>query len=230
MKSPKQNKRGGFYWIQEKPYVSVTEVLKIIDKPQLRYWFGKQVYLSMVENPQLSEKEAMSAPYKKSDKAKSRGSSVHSIVEACKTGTEVKFELAETEKELGGYRDAFLKWINELNVKVVENEKTVISEKYKYAGTLDLLVRINGNKELTLVDVKTGKDIYPESFIQTSAYKYALKEQGVEVKETATLLLNENGTYKYAIGGDEIKGFLAAKYLYESINREDLIKLGYLEK
>ena len=40
----KNLRRGGFYWIDNKPYVSVTKVLEVLDKPALRYWFGKEVY------------------------------------------------------------------------------------------------------------------------------------------------------------------------------------------
>lgn len=226
----KNEKRGGMYWKGNKAYLAVTEVLKIIDKPQLRYWFGQQVYYAMVKDPSLEEKEALSAPYKTSDKAKVRGTTVHSIVEAYrKNGVEVKFETEEAEKTFGGYRDAFLKWIKELDITIVENEKTVFSEKYGYAGTLDLLVRINGNKETTLVDVKTGKDIYPESALQVSAYRNALEEQGIEIKECAVLLLMENGTYKYEVCENRLDGFLAAKTLYEQINYEKLVKYEYLE-
>ena len=73
----KEFKRGGFYWIEDKPFVSVTNILKIIDKPALRRWVGKEVYLAMVKDPTISEAEALSAPYKKSEKASLRGKAIH---------------------------------------------------------------------------------------------------------------------------------------------------------
>jgi hypothetical protein len=54
------SRRGGFYWHTDgRPYISVTTVLSVIDKPALRYWFGKEVYRAMVVNPTLGEKEAL---------------------------------------------------------------------------------------------------------------------------------------------------------------------------
>ena len=70
-KDQRNDRRGGFYWVDNKPYVSVTTALSVIDKPALRYWFGKQVYLAMTKDPTLNEKAALSAPYQMSDKAKS---------------------------------------------------------------------------------------------------------------------------------------------------------------
>jgi CRISPR/Cas system-associated exonuclease Cas4 (RecB family) len=224
MKNLKDSKRGGFYWKGDKPYASVTQIISIIDKPALRWWYGKQVYLAMVKDPSLQEKEALSSPYKASNKAKERGTTVHSIVEFYKIGKKI-----EIAKEWEGYAKAFDKWFKELNVKSMEHERSVFSEKHQFAGTLDLLVKINGDALPTVVDVKTGKEIYSEAFIQTSAYKFALEENGIKVKETAVLLLHDDGTYTYKIGADKFRGFLACKTLWELINEEDLLKVGYLK-
>jgi hypothetical protein len=40
-----------------------------------------------------------------------------------------------------------------------------------YAGTLDLLVRIDG--EVAVVDIKTGRNVWPEAALQINAYAYA---------------------------------------------------------
>lgn len=227
MANLKNERRGSFYWVGDKPYLTVTNVLKVIDKPALRYWFGREVYYAMVKNPTLSESEALAAPYKKNEAAKSKGLTVHSIVEAYKhSKTYIDEKVAD---DFRGYAQAFYKWIEELNVTIIEHERTVFSEKYQIAGTLDLLVGINGNNLLTIVDVKTGKDIYAEAFLQTSAYRMILEENGIKTKETAVLLLQEDGNYKYSVGSDKSKGFLACKTLYEAINEDMLKKVGYLK-
>lgn len=213
-------RRGGFYWIKNKPYVSVPNVLKVIDKPALRYWFGKQVYLAMVVDPTLSEKEALSSPYKTSKKAMSRGTTVHSIVEAYKHSK--KHIDDKVTDEWKGYARAFYRWIEEMGAEVLENERTVVNEKYKYAGTLDLLVKIGGKK--LVVDVKTGKDIYPEAFMQVAAYKEAL--EGVD--DAAVLLLKEDGTYKYEIGNGSFTVFRACLHIWKELNKKVCEKVGYL--
>jgi len=218
----KAQKRGGFYWKEEKPYVSVTEILKVIDKPALRYWFGEQIYWAMVKDPTLPKEIAMRAPYEVSDKAKSRGTTVHSIVEAYKhTGGEI-----EVAEEFKGYQDAFSKFISDTSSNIIEQEKSVFSETHKYAGTLDLLVEINGAN--MIIDVKTGKDIYREAMIQASAYKQAINEMGTKVDRAAILLLREDGTYKFEEADELFDTFLACKTLWEGLNGPMLKKLGYL--
>jgi hypothetical protein len=219
----KDEKRGNFYWVDEKPFVSVTQVLKAIDKPALRYWFGKEVYYAMVKDPTLGEKEALSAPYKSSDKARMRGSTVHSIVEAYKQSGAV---IDNVPEELKGYAKAFYKWIADNEVNVDENEKTVVSKSYGYAGTLDMLMSKGGDK--WIIDVKTGKDIYPESFLQLSAYKHALEEDaGLKIERMGVLLLQENGKYKFAEAEDFFGVFLATKKVWEFLNKDICDSVGY---
>jgi tRNA U55 pseudouridine synthase TruB len=219
----KSNKRGGMYWKEDKSYLSVTEILKTIDKPALRWWFGHEIYLAMVKNPSMNEAEAMASPYRINETAKNRGTAVHDIVEAYKNIDEV----VGLEGPYKGYAQAFKNWLKDFDVKVQENEKTVISDKHGYAGTLDMLAVLNGDTLPTLIDVKTGKDLYPEVHLQTSAYKQALSEQGIKVQGCSHLLLMEDGTYKYEQGKDRLEAFLACKKLYEGLNAEKLEKIGY---
>lgn len=218
-----KNRRGQFYWKGGKPYVSVTNVLRVIDKPALRYWFGKQVFLAMTKNPEMSEGEAMSAPYAKSDKAKARGTTVHSIVEAYKKEGTIIEKVLEPYK---GYAQAFYKWVDDNKVEVLESEKTVISETHGFAGTLDLKVKVNG--KVKIIDIKTGKDIYTEAFLQLSAYKHALIEDSKDkIDGMGVLLLSENGTYKYEEAPDDFEVFLACQKLWYFLNKEDCEKTGY---
>ena len=224
---PKLNKkdmrRGGFYWKSDpkKPYVSVTTTLSVIDKPALRYWFGKEVYYAMVQDPTLGEQEALSAPYKKSDTAKSRGTTVHSIVEAYK---HTKEHIETIPEAYRGFAKAFYNWVKDNDIEILEHERTVFSEKYEFAGTLDLLVRNRQSKNIFLIDVKTGKDIYPEAFLQLSAYKEALREEQQTVDEIAVVLLKEDGKYKFGQGEDCLDVFLSVKHLWEWRN-PDLMEI-----
>lgn len=216
----KSTKRAGMYLKDGKYYPSVTQILTVIDKPSLRWWFGKEVYQAVALNPDMNEQQALAEPYKQSETAKSRGTAVHDIVEAYEnTGRVVGIE-----GPFKGYAQAFDSWVKSNNVIVVEHERSVYSEKYRYAGTLDLLVKFNKEEKPTLIDIKTGKDIYPEAHLQVSAYKQALEEDGVELRNTGVLLLQEDGTYKFELGKDKLKSFLACKILWEGLNEELLKK------
>jgi hypothetical protein len=194
--------------------VSVTEVLRVIDKPQLMYWFGKQVYYAMAKDPTMNEKEALAAPYKINSDAKARGTTVHSIVESYKHTGDV---VTNTPEPFKGYARAFEHWVRDFKPNVVEHERTVINTEHRYAGTLDMLADVD--KEKLIIDVKTGKAIYGEAYLQLSAYLHG----NVDAKGIAVLLLQENGTYTFERGEDKFDYFLAAKKLWEWVNA-DLIK------
>lgn len=221
--NPKDDRRGGFYWRDEKPFVSVTHILRIIDKPALRYWFGKQVYYAMVKDPSLSEKDALSAPYSESGKAKSRGSTVHSIVEAYSKN---RVRIKDVVEEFRGYAKAFYKFVDDNNVEILAHEQTVLNEEHRYAGTLDLEAKMGGTDDHWVLDVKTGKDIYPEAGLQLSAYKHAL-DNGSKHR-IGVILLGEKGTYKFEEMEDVFDAFLHAKALWEWNNKDLLIDVGYL--
>lgn len=226
MNNFKSDKRGGYYWIEEKPYLSVTQILSVISKPALTYWFGKQVYLAMIVDPTLKEAEAMSAPYKVSDTAKTRGTSIHSVVEAYKKGSVINLE--GVPEALQGFTKAFYRAMEEIHIDFLEREKTVFSKKHKVAGTLDILAKVDGR--VYVLDIKTGKDIYQEAFLQTSAYKSMVEEEGQKVDGIGVLLLKEDGSYKFETRIDveaETKAFFACKTLYEGLHKEDLEKIGY---
>lgn len=220
----RSDRRGGFYWDSGVPYVSVTNAIGVIDKPQLRYWFGKEVYLAMVKNPTLNQQEALTAPYATSDSAASRGSTIHSLIEAYKKSGVVIDSVPEKYK---GYANAFYKWIDEFKPEIVENEKTVISKLHGYAGTLDMIVKKDG--KTYLVDFKTNKkgEVYDEVELQASAYKQALHEAGYDVDGMIAVALSEEGNYTQKSLQDKFDIFLKVKEIWVWKNQEDCKKLGY---
>ncbi len=224
MADQRQIRRGGFYWIEDVPYPSVTHVIGILDKPALRYWYGREVYRAMVADPTLAEKEALNKPYEISESAKDRGSTIHSIVEAWRQN---QVYVDNVPEPFRGYAQGFYEWVKDNDTEIVEHERTVVSKEHGYAGTLDLLIKLNGSKLPLVADVKTGKDIYPEAWLQLSAYRQALAEQGVKTAGIAVVLLQDNGSYKFEHQAEDfLPQFLACKTLWEWQNREDLAKLA----
>lgn len=222
----RNGRRGGFYWLDGKPYPSVTHILDVVAKPQLQYWFGQQVYRATIADPSISEKDALNAPYALSKKAGARGSTVHSIVEVFKHTDTFETFMETVVPDYAGYARTFWRWVQEYRPEIEEHERTVVSRKHGYAGTLDMIAHINGHK--LIVDAKTGKDIYPNFWLQLSAYRQALKEEGTEVDGVAVLLLGEEG-YKYEVSTqDHFRTFFACKVLWEYANSETLVQLnGY---
>ena len=222
-------RRGGFYWQGSTPYLSVTEILKCIDKPALRYWFGKMVYYAMLKDPSLSQEDALKSPYNASQTAKDRGSTIHSLIEAYKTtGDRLEF----VPDHLQGYAEAFYKFMTEHKPEILSQERTLFSEKNKIAGTLDMHATIGGIP--TILDVKTGKDVYPEVELQLSAYASMMLENNEKADRIAVLLLETGqddkptGNYIFKTLTMRMDVFYAVKTLYCWLNQEKLAKVGYL--
>jgi hypothetical protein len=66
---------------------------------------------------------------------------------------------------------AFCDWFRETKPEIIASEFTVWNEKYRYAGTVDLLCRIGGAP--WLIDFKTSPHIWPSMELQVSAYKHS---------------------------------------------------------
>lgn len=222
------NRRDGYYWVGKKPYVSVTTVLKILDKPALRYWYGREVYRSVILDPTMDEKTALAAPYRSSKEAASVGTNVHSIVENYSKHARKVDGLPDHLKK---YAQAFYDWVDTHNPEVTENELTAISNKHRYAGTMDMVANIAGVPYI--IDIKTGKGIYDEVELQLSAYGEALVEKGKPMHKLAVLLLEKGadgeatGNYIFKTVKPRFKEFLAAKTLWTWLNEDKNKKYGY---
>lgn len=63
--------------------------------------------------------------------------------------------------------EAFVEWAQQTQLKVTHTEVALISERYKFGGTLDAML-IRGKRSLG--DWKTSNKVYPEYLIQVAAY------------------------------------------------------------
>jgi hypothetical protein len=125
--------------------------------------------------------------YESKDKAANIGTIVHFRILAYYKGYEVdNSNIAPdvwetTEKSM----QSFYEWAKNRNVKPIIIEKPFVHEELKYGGTPDLYGLVDN--ELTLVDFKTGSNLYDEHFIQLAAYLKLIISQGHEVKKVIIL-------------------------------------------
>jgi hypothetical protein len=70
---------------------------------------------------------------------------------------------------------SFAEWCEEEEPHVLSSEMTVWNERYRYAGTLDILCRLKStNYEFNhIVDVKRSSYVWPTMELQVSAYAHA---------------------------------------------------------
>lgn len=90
---------------------------------------------------------------------------------------------------------SFYEWQKDNKIEPLLIEQPLVSEQYRFGGTIDCLAMLNG--KLTLLDLKTGKAIYDEMYYQLAAYRQLLLENGHEIKEAMIL----------RVGRDETEGF-----------------------
>lgn len=69
--------------------------------------------------------------------------------------------------------NAFLKWNDRFKPSWNDAERKIYCDKYKYAGTVDAVAKINGRT--CVIDFKTSKKIYKPYHLQVSAYAQAIK-------------------------------------------------------
>jgi hypothetical protein len=69
---------------------------------------------------------------------------------------------------------SFLAWRDTSRVEIVATERPLISEKFRYGGTLDAVGRVGG--ELCLLDWKSSNRIYSDYLMQLAAYRQLWEE------------------------------------------------------
>jgi hypothetical protein len=159
-------------------YPSVTAIIKGgVPTPFLPQWAAKVAAEYAVANldrlTRLPTGQAVAevkrAPWASRDAAAGLGDLVHTAVEAHAHGqprpalpTHAAPFLAAFDQFCADHRPAFLL-----------SEATVYSRRYGYAGTLDAICRLTTRAGPVLLDVKTGRGIYPEVALQLAAYAHA---------------------------------------------------------
>lgn len=121
-----------------------------------------------------------------------RGTRVHQAVE--------EFELygvMDIPDEFSGYTNAYLQWKKDFKVEILATEQKVYHKRLRYAGTVDLICRING--KIILMDLKTTSKTIPYLLgVQLVAYKNALLSHEIDfvLDDIMALGLKKDGTYQ----------------------------------
>jgi len=166
------------------PADGVTTALRAIAKPALVDWAAnmaaEHVVKALRPGQTMNEmsikalaNECRLAHRKKKEAAGDVGTFIHEWVEHfVKTGEEKDVEHHEIKAGVS----AFKKWIASTpGMRFLASEGKVYSKTHNFAGTFDFILEADGRQYIG--DLKTGKAIYPEHFLQTSAYQLALQEE-----------------------------------------------------
>jgi len=123
--------------------------------------------------------------FRASDWYLQRGRAVHAAAAFVARG--IAFE---HDPRIGGQVEAVRKFYREVATIVQFSELQVYSERYQYAGTLDLIYMMNNGRSL-LADFKAS--LTPATIYQCAAYALA---SPVPIRHGVGVELHDDGTYK----------------------------------
>ena len=181
-----------------------TTICGQLDKPALIKWAHRIGYDSTIElikkafsDPArrigeltVPNYEDVQKPEDVRDSAGDRGTDVHDMIMRFWKGEEVVMVGDIQTKCFGN----FLEWLKTHRVEPILIEEPLVSERYKYGGQPDLYARIND--KLTLLDIKTGKAVYAETWYQLAGYDILLSEHGRLLQQYQVLRLGQDGTWE----------------------------------
>lgn len=180
-------------------YPSVTNIIKILDAPQLDTWKINQyinfaLTLPVIEGETVDERaqRVVRTGFDELDVARRRGTLAHRCIEEYLTDGDFK-----PHDEVAEIMAPFLDWFKDTVSEVFYTEKTLVGAGY--AGRVDLCARLKGYDDTFILDFKTRKPsqgklrCYDEDGMQLGAYAMAeLLSQGPDPQEirTASILIN----------------------------------------
>lgn len=220
------------YYVDGKWAPGVTTILSIINKPFLIKWAaneaGNFVKETIIPGKPLDEVEiqqlvdgAKNAHNKKRDGAADMGTYIHNYIESFVRGEE---PIKPVNPRLLKVVNKFHEWWDTVQPEVLSPERMMCSVTHNFAGTADLICRING--KITIVDWKTGSGIYEDMFSQLAAYSVMLEEEYPEQKVEQLCIVNASVKNMFkTLTIDDItpfrETFMNALALYKSKKRSD---------
>lgn len=159
----------------------VTTILGILAKPALIVWANRMGLQGIDTTKYVAE-------------AADAGTAAHEMIECHLKG--IPFDTSQYAPEIldlaeNGYLK-YLDWESHHEIKLIASEMALVSETYRFGGTVDMYCELDGKR--TLVDFKTNQTgIYPEMMHQTAGgYRVLLEENGYPVQRVLIIRLGKS--------------------------------------
>lgn len=177
---------------------SVTTILSVLANPHLEAW-RHSVGLEIAN--------------KRSTEAAERGTMIHKLLENIVEGAKIPEDHVYAKEGQG-----YVNWASKHTPTDCEAETIVGSEKFEYAGQIDLICRLDG--ALWIIDFKTSRLITPTFALQLRGYEQALFETRGEHARTAVLQITDDRNpvkagFRFEEVDAPISAFLACKTLFD---------------
>jgi len=179
-KVPKRAKQHTVYQLANGSRVpGVTTILGVLNKPALVKWANNLGLQGIDSSKYVDDKAAI-------------GSLAHAMIEAylsgekCDTSEYSQAQISQAETCLIKFWD----WEKEHRIVPILCETPMVSEEWKFGGTIDCIAEVDGKD--TLLDFKTSKGIFPEMLTQLSAYQHLSEVNGYSVHHARIIRIGRN--------------------------------------
>lgn len=137
------------------------------------------------------------------ENARQRGQDVDEFATALDMG--LLPDEIEPDPRIAGYVEAYKRFRREKPCEIVESQVPRIHETYRFAGTPDRVVRLEG--ALAIIDIKCTAAVMPETSVQLAAYAML-----TGATRRFALQLRPDGTYRFPEYHDpnDLRVFLGA--------------------
>lgn len=175
-------------------YPSVTEVLKITQGSHIEQWKRR-----------VGEKEARAVL----ESTGAFGTAVHVIAEDLAWA---KYQWSEAKEDFKPYARAIEGFLSNHVQEVLGTEIELVSERYKFGGTLDLYCILKDGS-MAVVDYKTTAQLTREHGLQTAAYALLMRDNNMPVNRRLVVRIKKDkpGEYfmrEYKEHEEDVKAFL----------------------
>jgi hypothetical protein len=128
-------------------------------------------------------------------RAGKEGTQVHEAIETLLAGEELHwmddYGNAKYNEKVWEMINKFVDFWTTHKPELISTEEFVYSDEYRYAGTADLVCKLDG--EVWLIDFKTSNSLHKSYDLQLASYAKALKEcKGIEIERTGILWLKSS--------------------------------------
>ena len=125
---------------------------------------------------------------------------------ACDLWEQNNLDIDSLHPDIFPYFEAYRKWreICGIEPDMEKSLNRVLSKKYRFHGSPDIVYHIDGNK-YGLIDRKCTWVLYKSGHLQCQLYKMLLEEvHGIKIIKKELLQLKKNGTYKLESPKDKV--------------------------
>jgi hypothetical protein len=222
--------KGHSYYLDGQPVPGITTVLNAYPKPALIQWAANEAAQLVLDqwddltamSPSQRYNAVRNSRYASSDEGKVRGTDVHKLVERHLSGEEIA-----VPEHLAGFVDAYEQFLDDWQVAELIVERPFYSRRCQYAGTPDLVAKLNDGQTWLLDWKTTAKGVFPENVLQLAAARFAdftLDDNGVElplpkIDATGIVWLRADGYDLVPVEANEqaFRVFLYVKQLHDFI-------------